>query len=258
MCGLAGSLLSPDCSISALARVKEIFIANLLANEERGREATGVAACGFDGTFFVEKAAVPAHVFVKSEPFRRFMAQAIDTQTAIILGHTRDPTKGTTRNNLNNHPIIVGSTVGIHNGVISNDDEIFGELGQESAPAQRLGAVDSEAIMALFDRVTVIDDLHGFIQGVQGAVQLLAGSFTTLFFNTAAPQRLVCLRYDNPISSFFDIRLQTFFFSSRYLFLRKTFGRAAIARPMSARTGFIYEASSLAEYGGTPLAQFDL
>ena len=46
-----------------------------------------------------------------------------DTSEALV--HVRDYTKGHPTLLANNHPIRHGSVVGIHNGVIANDEEIF-------------------------------------------------------------------------------------------------------------------------------------
>ncbi|MEN8141036.1 MAG: hypothetical protein ABFR97_07420 [Thermodesulfobacteriota bacterium] len=258
MCGLAGCLLGPGVSDQQLKLIKEIFVANLLANEERGREATGVVSCGADGSSNCHKAALPAHDFVQTAGCKGFMKSAIDTSTSIILGHTREPTKGTVENNNNNHPIVVGKTVGVHNGVISNDDSIFSTLSSGLQPKARIGAVDSEAIFALLDRVDPQLAMAEYVKGLQRAAGQLVGSFTTLFFNKNLPSTLFCLRYDNPISSHFQPELNCLFFSSRYVFLRKTFGSGVISKGMPGRTGFVFEAEKIASQGKRPSRQFRL
>lgn len=63
--------------------------------------------------------------------------------TAVL--HTRAWTKGSPVNPNNNHPIRVANIVGVHNGGVWNDDELFAELGILD---RRIGHVDSEAIFA--------------------------------------------------------------------------------------------------------------
>ncbi len=258
MCGLAGCLIGAGAGRQERARIKEIFLANLLANEQRGREATGVVACQRDGSFSYEKGAMPASSFVEQEGCKNFFSEKICGETVILLGHTRDPTKGTVHNNDNNHPIVVGETVGIHNGVISNDDSIFVTLMQDGQDRPRIGSVDSEAIFALLDQVDANQPLAGFCKGLQQASSQLLGSFTTLFFNRKFPTTLFCLRYENPISIHYDQDLKSLFFSSRYVFLRKTFGRAVISPGMPGRTGFVFEAEKMKTQGKTPTLTFDL
>jgi glucosamine 6-phosphate synthetase-like amidotransferase/phosphosugar isomerase protein len=63
------------------------------------------------------------------------------------LIHVRDYTKGHPRIEANNHPIRHGAAVGVHNGIILNDDELMAEHGFERAEPEM--TVDSEAIFAL-------------------------------------------------------------------------------------------------------------
>ena len=53
------------------------------------------------------------------------------------------------RSQANNHPIRHGSVVGIHNGIIENDDALLARYGIERAEPQM--TVDSEAIFALME-----------------------------------------------------------------------------------------------------------
>jgi glutamine phosphoribosylpyrophosphate amidotransferase len=61
----------------------------------------------------------------------------------------RDFTKGHPEIEANNHPIRHGTVVGVHNGVIENDDHVLDRYGIErAAPGM---TVDSEAIFALME-----------------------------------------------------------------------------------------------------------
>jgi glucosamine 6-phosphate synthetase-like amidotransferase/phosphosugar isomerase protein len=103
---------------------------------------------------YYAKEALPADDFIK----RNISFIPKHTRTALL--HTRYATKGSPENPDNNHPIIVPSIIGVHNGHISNDDEVFAELGVE-----RIAEVDSEAIFQLLansmDPVEVLPTLEG-------------------------------------------------------------------------------------------------
>ena len=74
----------------------------------------------------------------------------------------RDYTKGHPTIESNNHPIRHGSVVGVHNGIIFNDEELFAEHGWTRAHPDM--TVDSEAIFALVeetDEVLALEQLHG-------------------------------------------------------------------------------------------------
>lgn len=132
MCGIAGLSLAPEEKTYptrvAAAMLREI--------ESRGPDATGVAYVQ-PGTLDVmySKRAVRARVFAPTMSLE-------GSRTAIL--HTRWATKGSFRVEENNHPIVRPGIVGVHNGQIRNDDDLFKVLGSE-----RYGEVDSEAIFAL-------------------------------------------------------------------------------------------------------------
>ena len=61
----------------------------------------------------------------------------------------RDYTKGHPTIEANNHPIRHGAVVGVHNGIILNDEELFEQHGWTRAHPEM--TVDSEAIFALVE-----------------------------------------------------------------------------------------------------------
>lgn len=140
MCGIAGfSISEKDFRKIKSRNLAEKLLLEIVA---RGEDATGAAWTEKtkDGCeVFYAKEALPAELFVQylEEMMPRF------TRTAIL--HTRYATKGTPLNNFNNHPIVIpDKVVGVHNGIITNDDELFA-LNEW----QRMGQVDSEAIFQL-------------------------------------------------------------------------------------------------------------
>jgi glucosamine 6-phosphate synthetase-like amidotransferase/phosphosugar isomerase protein len=80
-----------------------------------------------------------------------------------VLVHVRDYTKGHPTIEANNHPIRHGVVVGIHNGIILNDDAVFDRYGFERAHPEM--TVDSEAIFALAEHSEsspeALEELHG-------------------------------------------------------------------------------------------------
>jgi glucosamine 6-phosphate synthetase-like amidotransferase/phosphosugar isomerase protein len=255
MCGIAGILLAQGHKQN-VQTIRELFTANLLANEVRGKEATGVLIVQSDGSYLLKKDALSASEFVKSSAYQAALA-AVGPETVLLLGHTRKPTKGSPRDNNNNHPIIRGRTIGVHNGTLSNDDEIF-QKHLKSGPESRIGAVDSEAIFALIDELP-----HGLPMtekgsAITGISSFLHGSYTTLYCHPDTPSLLYLLKYNNPMSVHYAPEFQGLFFSSRYIFLRKTFGRSVITEALPSRHGYIFDARSIPERGKRPSLSFPL
>ena len=76
--------------------------------------------------------------------------------------------------------------------------------------------------------------------------------------NPALPYSVFLLKYKNPVSVHWDSELGALFFSSRYLFLRKTFGRSAITDGLPGRTGFMFDAKMLSKLKEHPVRLFSL
>jgi glucosamine 6-phosphate synthetase-like amidotransferase/phosphosugar isomerase protein len=74
-------------------------------------------------------------------------------RTALI--HTRWATKGDPADAVNNHPVVAPGVLLVHNGVLTNDDDLFAMLG-----AERIGEVDSEALAALVSYGPELWDCH--------------------------------------------------------------------------------------------------
>lgn len=86
----------------------------------------------------VQKAPLTASLFTAKNSTAR--------QAPSAIVHTRQHTQGSPQFNVNNHPIRTGPIVGVHNGMVMNDGEIFRSLAD--AGVERQGLVDSEAIFA--------------------------------------------------------------------------------------------------------------
>ncbi|HVU79198.1 MAG TPA: hypothetical protein VHC67_16595 [Gaiellaceae bacterium] len=136
MCGIAGySLRSRSDADRTLAAQ-----ALLAAIAERGADAVGYAYRGPEDTY--------ATVVKQRTPASKLLERvAVPEQANQLLVHVRDYTKGHPSIAANNHPVRHGPVVGIHNGIITNDDELLAP--HSCARAEPRMTVDSEAIFAL-------------------------------------------------------------------------------------------------------------
>ncbi len=136
MCGIAGY------SLRSRSRVERTLAAQALlaAIAERGADAVGYAYRGpGDAYATVVKQRTPA-----SQLLERV---SVPDEANQLLVHVRDYTKGHPSIAANNHPVRHGPVVGIHNGIILNDDELLAP--HSCARAEPRMTVDSEAIFAL-------------------------------------------------------------------------------------------------------------
>src|SRR3989442_2167297 len=152
MCGIAGYSLS---SRSAVDRT--LAAQSLLAGiAERGADAVGYAHRSPQDAYpIVTKQRTPA-----SQLLERIDVPQDATE---LLVHVRDYTKGHPSVAANNHPVRHGPVIGIHNGIILNDDELLApHMCARSEPRM---TVDSEAIFCLaahsHNDPRPLEDLHG-------------------------------------------------------------------------------------------------
>jgi len=136
MCGIAGYSLAPRSTVERTLAAQAL----LAAIAERGADAVGYAYRGAAETYpTVVKQRTPA-----SQLLDRVEVPAAADQ---LLVHVRDYTKGHPSIAANNHPVRHGPVVGIHNGIILNDDELLAP--HSCARVEPRMTVDSEAIFAI-------------------------------------------------------------------------------------------------------------
>jgi len=220
--------------------IRDVFTRNLLANEKRGKEASGVALIQQDGGFTILKQPLPASALVQTTAYRDLLRQ-LGPATTCLLGHTRLPTKGSAAQNANNHPLHAGQVIGVHNGHIENDDTLFARLD-----LPRQGQVDSEIIFSLLDTISDYSVRGAYLEAVRQRMLLLEGKFTTLSVDLRHPTRLLAIKNGEPLSVYYHSPLHMYCFSSRYLFLRETFGDAVVTKPLSARHAYLFDVAASA------------
>lgn len=136
MCGIAGYSLRPRSSLERTLAAQAL----LAAIAERGADAVGYA--------YRTPAETYATVVKQRTPASELLERVTVPQSANqLLVHVRDYTKGHPSVNGNNHPVRHGPVVGIHNGIIVNDDDLLAP--HSCARAEPRMTVDSEAIFAI-------------------------------------------------------------------------------------------------------------
>jgi glucosamine 6-phosphate synthetase-like amidotransferase/phosphosugar isomerase protein len=159
MCGIAGYSLSGS-SIVERTLAAQALLAGIA---ERGADAVGYAYAG-PGT--------PLEIHKQRSGASKLLQEVVLPTTATeTLVHVRDYTKGHPRIEANNHPIRHGTVVGVHNGIIFNDDELMEQHGFERAEPEM--TVDSEAIFAIAEAT----------DGSAKALEQLRGSMATAWLD---------------------------------------------------------------------------
>ena len=148
MCGIFSLTITKPLPQSK-KNIKNLVCELYKLSETRGREAAGVVAT-IDGVSQLYKEAFSASEFIKQEKFNDILDSLYTDniqQPSCLIGHARLVTNGRQTQNKNNQPVQFQNTVGVHNGIIVNDNDIW-EKDLKQTPNTD---VDSEALMALLE-----------------------------------------------------------------------------------------------------------
>jgi len=137
MCGIAGYSLKPASRIDRTLAAQAL----LAGIAERGADAVGYAYRDPGASVSVHKR--------RSGASKLLPELTIPDSAVEVLLHVRDYTKGHPKITANNHPVRHGPVVGVHNGIILNDEEIFERHGFDRD--QPTMSVDTEAIFAVVE-----------------------------------------------------------------------------------------------------------
>jgi glucosamine 6-phosphate synthetase-like amidotransferase/phosphosugar isomerase protein len=136
MCGIAGYSFRTRLKVERTLAAQAL----LAAIAERGADAVGYA-------YRAPGVSYPTVVKQRTPASALLERVSVPQDSDQLLVHVRDYTKGHPSIAANNHPVRHGPVVGIHNGIIVNDDELLGE--HSCARSEPSMTVDSEAIFAL-------------------------------------------------------------------------------------------------------------
>jgi glucosamine 6-phosphate synthetase-like amidotransferase/phosphosugar isomerase protein len=175
MCGIAGYSLDPTSRLDRTVTARAL----LAGIAERGADAVGFAYRDGGRSVSVHKQRSGASALLE-----RVEVPAAATQ---LLVHVRDYTKGHPRIAANNHPIRHGNVVGIHNGIIVNDEELFARNAIARADDEM--TVDSEIIFALAERsrgctARALEQLVGSLDEARPELVLARGMGRPLWIGT--------------------------------------------------------------------------
>jgi glucosamine 6-phosphate synthetase-like amidotransferase/phosphosugar isomerase protein len=150
MCGIAGYSFNTESDLDRTFTAQAL----LAGIAERGADAVGYAYRS-SGSVAVHKQRSGASALLDRV--------SVPDDASQVLVHVRDYTKGHPTIEANNHPVRHGSVVGIHNGIITNDEEIFAR--HRFGHCEPEMTVDSEAIFALAEladsRAGALEELRG-------------------------------------------------------------------------------------------------
>lgn len=206
MCGIVGILAFGSMADKKEERARQ-FAMRYLGTEllkmtqERGKDATGIATLFDNGDYMGLKMGIPAEDFAarfgdSEKDYEGFMKvwRRKKALARAFIGHCRKSSVGNSDDNVNNHPIKVGDIIGIHNGTLTNHEQIFEKLG-----CGRDGTVDSEAIFRLIHHYTNNGTSPFTLEALDEVCNRLSGTYSCLTFSGNNPFQLAAFRDGRPM-----------------------------------------------------------
>ena len=176
MCGIAGYSLDPSSPLDRTVSARALL--------------AGIAERGADAVGFAYRDGRPGVTVHKQRSGASALLDRVEVppRATQLLVHVRDYTKGHPRIAANNHPIRHGKVVGIHNGIIVNDEELFAR--NAIARAEDEMTVDSEIIFALAERSR---------GRTARALEQLCGSMATAWLDEERPELVLARGMGRPL-----------------------------------------------------------
>lgn len=152
VCGIFGICVLPQAGVDGPV-LRQWTKVLFRLSESRGREAAGVAVRSGSEVVVLRRPVAPSALVRLPEYgalFEEIASPAPGGGTArgpvVVLGHSRLVTNGLRYINDNNQPVISGGFVGVHNGIITNEERLRREVPGLAHEHQ----VDTEVLLQLF------------------------------------------------------------------------------------------------------------
>jgi len=178
MCGIFGIVVADKCSLKC-ANIKKVLEDLFVLSESRGKEASGVAI-NCNGLISMLKTNETASAMLKSKEYLELITKTVlldNVGPFSVIGHSRLMTNGRNSLNINNQPVNVDDLVGVHNGIIVNDDEIWAKLHDSGR-----SDLDTEALISLVSRYAHTSD--NFENSIANAFSLVEGNASIAVIST--------------------------------------------------------------------------
>ena len=200
MCGIIGMSFRRDDKYREreIAKLGNLFTKALVKAQARGSAATSVTLVSRDNKedtrpkVLTLRSPVAAEEFVNSDKYKQVISK-LNNSSLSIIGHTRAVTgSATAKNNYNNHPHIAGPVVGVHNGYVVNDKELWKKYSAFKYMKPR-GSCDSEIIFALINH-RLQGNLKNTDEAIARAIEEIEGWYAIAVVNMKEPEKVFILR----------------------------------------------------------------
>jgi predicted glutamine amidotransferase len=184
MCGIFGIIINKDAAYTP-SFIKRSLLTIAGLSESRGKDSSGLAFKNeLKKEIQVFKGSVPLDFLLKQKEVIEYADNLIAAYSNnkngrcnfSVIGHSRLATNGTQLNDANNQPIIKDGIVGIHNGIIVNENE----LCMYYSDIKRECEIDTEVMLALVRKY--INSDKDVTSAVSKTINEVFGTVATAFF----------------------------------------------------------------------------
>jgi len=216
MCGIFGVVATTDDSPKAEALNAELF----RLSESRGKEASGLAGIAGD-TIRVLKSPVPSKQLMKTTAYANYVRDVVrapcssPTPRVATIGHSRLVTNGSQVEHANNQPVAVNGAVGVHNGIIVNEQALA-----RLHAIERTSELDTEVLFGLVRKQPSV------VRGLRNAYAEIQGVANVAMFAAELDQLALAT---NSGSVYYAVRGNLFAFASERYILDTALERCDLA-----------------------------
>jgi hypothetical protein len=186
MCGIFGLIVHKNTELSPVFIQKSLITLAWLS-ESRGKDSSGlVFRYEPEKELQVYKGAVSLRYLLKRREVthqmnRMFESDGLNQITGLkntfaVMGHSRLVTNGSQLNDVNNQPVVKDGVIGIHNGIIVNDDALW----KRHPDMQRDHEIDTEVMLALIRKH--LRNKWGLQASISKTVDEIFGTVAAAFF----------------------------------------------------------------------------
>lgn len=207
------------------------------ASQIRGGDATGMSFATMNDGIKLIKTNEKAKTFVELKEYVDLIGKLFPTNTKTngslrsMIGHCRAQTQGTHTNNLNNHPILIENIIGVHNGHIHNDHQLYAQFKDRF---NRKAQVDSEIIFSLINYFSSLEspnENNPVVESIKRAAKLMSGNFACAVMDARNTDCLWLFRNNNPIEIRFFKKEGMIVFASSLLILQEALEPTTLSDP---------------------------
>lgn len=211
MCGIFGLIVKRGAGIG-LGYSKAIADNLYRLSESRGKEAAGLALQSGNIISVCKSACRPSR-FILLKDYKSLFSGSFNFPF-LFIGHTRLVTDGSRELNKNNQPIIKGGLIGVHNGIIVNQEMLWSQF----RGIRKEYDVDSEIILSLLEEFLknnkpideATKEVFSLIRGT-ASIAVLFNNLDNLLLATNNGSLYICC----------DKQKKVFLFASEESFLKK-------------------------------------